>query len=871
MKNLKLKYKFSVIVLLLVVPTLVATYLIAQESQLRIDFSAKEVAGRDYLQPLSELQELIGLHRSALLSSVIREQADIEAIREDIRLKLSDLDAMNARYKALIKLDTQWPDLELAMRDLVTSDSGIKFDASISLHSKALQKLHLLTQAIGTNSNLSLDSNLDSYNLIDAVLEKLPAFLDELDRYRVTFTERQGYTYLETNKRLLFEIQRLGEAVHETIAVAITHNPELVDSLELWNNSLQDHYIQATQTLETHLQRRKNAESKADAYQEISDTLNTGYVLFDTANGELKRLLSLRIKMTTDKRNYTVGFMLFMILSGAILTVIVARSIMTTVVRARILAESIAEDQLDNKIKKSGNDEMGKLLDALSVMQEKLHGRITEERSLAVDNIRIKHAVECVSSIVLVADASGELIYCNNTGDQYFQKFRDTFTRHLDGYTGEGLIGMSMNQLCPSQPLTESQSGKLTDTRKIDQIIGDRYIRLIANPVLDESANVLGTVIEVTDRSNEVALEQAVNKDVLRLVNDALKGNLAGKIDSKNKPEFLIPVYEGINEMVGICNTVISSAGALFQRLADGDLTHPMDMGNTELHGQYMQLRENANDTVEQLSNMLAQVKDDAVVVNSSADKIVNINSQLQENARQANDKASTVSNAVSSISQNVDSVAAAAEQMNISIKEIEKNSQRSTTVAVQAVELTKAADGTVVKLANSSQDIGAMVKVINSIAEQTNLLALNATIEAARAGDAGKGFAVVANEVKELAKETAKATEDISEKIKTIQSDSNTATEGIRAIDAIVEQINELQSGSTTAMQQQSAKTQEISSSINKVAASALSIHSDVSELVNGTVETTSAVELAKQEVARLGQVVTGLQDVVDNFQINR
>ncbi|MFT4729619.1 MAG: methyl-accepting chemotaxis protein, partial [Granulosicoccus sp.] len=381
----------------------------------------------------------------------------------------------------------------------------------------------------------------------------------------------------------------------------------------------------------------------------------------------------------------------------------------------------------------------------------------------------------------------------------------------------------------------------------------------------------LGTVIEVRDRTQFVAVEQAVSNDVVGLVDEALIGNLSGRINSEGKPEFLIPVYKGINDMISICNTVISGVGGLFKRLSDGDLSLTWDTHDSvELQGDFRQLQQDANATVAQLSEMISRVKNDAAIVSASASKVISVNTQLEDNVMSASEKADSVSTAVNSISGNVDSIAGAAEEMNASIKEIVKNTQRSSTVAVQAVDLTKAADARVAQLASSSKDIGDMVKVINSIAEQTNLLALNATIEAARAGDAGKGFAVVANEVKELAKETAKATEDISEKIRTIQNDSDSAADGIREIDNIVQQINELQTSTATAMEQQSATTQEISRSINTVATGTSGISLDIGELAKGTEETSEAVRTAKEEVMQLNQVAGNLQKLVGNFTLS-
>jgi methyl-accepting chemotaxis protein len=165
----------------------------------------------------------------------------------------------------------------------------------------------------------------------------------------------------------------------------------------------------------------------------------------------------------------------------------------------------------------------------------------------------------------------------------------------------------------------------------------------------------------------------------------------------------------------------------------------------------------------------------------------------MSSNAEETSAQSHAVSAASEQVSKSTQTVATGIEEMDASIREIAKNASDAARVATTAVKVAEATNAKIAKLGESSLEIGNVIKVITSIAQQTNLLALNATIEAARAGEAGKGFAVVANEVKELAKETAKATEEISLKIAAIQSDTQGAVEAIDQISTVINQINDI------------------------------------------------------------------------------
>jgi methyl-accepting chemotaxis protein len=327
----------------------------------------------------------------------------------------------------------------------------------------------------------------------------------------------------------------------------------------------------------------------------------------------------------------------------------------------------------------------------------------------------------------------------------------------------------------------------------------------------------------------------------------------------------------GIFVAVYLSRAISKATGAALgnaEAIADGDLTSAdIVIASRDELGD---LAKALNRMQNKLREVIESISRNAQQVAAASEEFSATSQQISANSEETSAQANVVSVATDEVNRNLQTVAASTEEMSASISEIAKNAGEAARVAGEAMRAASQTDATVTKLGESSAEIGQVIKVITSIAQQTNLLALNATIEAARAGEAGKGFAVVANEVKGLAKQTAKATEDISLRIAAIQADAKSAVDAIKSISTIIGQVNDISATIATAVEEQSATTSEMSRNVSEAAKGSGQVSKNIGGVAQAAQSTSASATDSQKAAKDLALMSTELRTLVGQFRID-
>ncbi|MGH6634719.1 MAG: methyl-accepting chemotaxis protein [Gammaproteobacteria bacterium] len=861
--QLALKWKLAVVVSALSIPIVVLSYFLVAEKNRNINFAQKEVYGVAYNVPLRRLQQHLTEHRgmsnaylsgdSAFKEILVNKQTDIEAALQLVA-------EMEQKYGALLGTSTKWQAIKTEW-DKLNDGAFASATESFEQHTVLIRSVLDLVTHVGDTSNLILDRELDSYYLMDAVVNKLPPLVEALGVLR-------GKSAGVAAARTLSVDQKVGlgrakdhasealDASRRAMNVAFEKNELLRPQLSSRTHALSLASKQFLDLIEQRLEQAAVIDLTAsEIFTTGTQTIEAALRLYDASAAALTELLQGRIARLNKDKYVDLGLAGFCLLLAIVLVALVVYDIKQPFERVGEFADSLAAGNLDNDIKVSNRkDEAGWLLHSLKMMQNNLREQLKKEREQANETLRIKEALDNASTSIMVANPEHKIIYLNKAIETLLRATQAELRKDLPEFNIDRLIGSQLDLLANNPAQQRRLLDQLSGVHEAQTTLGGRTFAWVAAPVLDDEGTRLGTVVEWTDRTQEIKQEEEMQSIVHSLVEAAKAGDLSRRITVQGKTGMFQKLSEGINELVDVSERVINDTQRVLGALARGELTETI---TAMYQGAFDQLKRDANTTVDKLTQVLGEVKTGASEIHVKADEISQGNADLsqrtEEQASSLEETASSMEEMTATVRQNADN-ARQANDLAVSAKE---QAQRGGEVVGQAVVAMNAIN-------TASRKIADIIGVIDEIAFQTNLLALNAAVEAARAGEQGRGFAVVASEVRNLAQRSATAAKEIKE---LIQDSVAKVEDGAKLVDASGRTLEEI----VSAVKKVSDIVGEIATASREQASGVEQVNKAVVQMDEMTQQNASLVEQSAAAAETMSEQAERLNRLIAFFKIPR
>jgi len=808
LNRLKLWQKLAVVVAAMAVPTalLGAFYLSAANSE--VGQARNELAGAGYAHQVGAVLAQVANHRSLLFAVLTGDTSRRDELTESeatIDKVIADTDASDSAVAERLGLADEWQGIKSDWQQLKSGESKLSADDAVARHDALIARIVKLGNVVVAGSALNVDPSPPTASLIQIATRDVPGALIASGNVQWYATRASIKGYLGGDDQMALHLYH-DEVVGDFAAAARDLNgapaqarARIVPALQTAQGAFDSSYgIIESRIINAQKMTITTAELFGDS-RAISSSLQS---LSDLGYSAMNAAVQQRLSQVTTWRNLTVGITIIALAVALALSWLITRSLAAPLAQAIEVFGSIAAGRYDNTIDLTGTDEAGLVLRALDDMQGKLRTQIENERLVAAENARVRQALDKVSTSVVLADAQHRIIYLNDTANATFTRNEHEIHLSLPGFDVQKLRGSSLEALATDPADERRELDTLSGSRASERDLGACTFRTVTNPVLDESGTRIGTVMEWTDRTQEVAVE----KEMQGMLSAVVAGDLLSRIDVNGKSGFFEAMSRGVNQLADTMAEVVS------------------------------------------------RVKRVAADVHRGADEIsagnANLSQRTEEQSSSLEETASSMEEMTTTVKQNADN-AAQANQLAVAARD---QAEKGGTVVSQAVSAMSGIN-------EASKKIADIIGVIDDIAFQTNLLALNAAVEAARAGEQGRGFAVVASEVRSLAGRSATAAKEIKEliqdSVRKVEDGSVLVTQSGQTLEKIVASVKKV----SDIVAEIAAASREQSSGIEQVNRAVMQMDELTQQNAALVEEATAASQAMAEQVRGLNEMLGRFQ----------
>jgi methyl-accepting chemotaxis protein len=804
LNRLKLWQKLALLVVAMAVPTALLGVFYLGGANSQVALAQDEIEGARYVQSVGAVLAEASNHRSrlfALLTGDAARRDEVSSSEADMDRLLAQVDASDARVGGKFKVSEAWQGIKSEWERLKSEGPKLTADEAVARHNTLIDHIFKLSETIAARSGLNVDPSPETAVLIQVATRNVPGALIASGNIRWYATRASIKGYLGGDDRMALQLYHDEFTGHfDTVGRDLDRaSDEAKAKVRPVLDSARNAFTTAYGTVkEKILDSQKMEITTAEVYSATRDITSTLQQLSDVSYSAMNAAVQQRLSQVTTWRNLTAGITAIALVFALALSWLITRSLSAPLARAVSVFGHISAGKYDNQIDRSGTDEAGLVLQALDEMQGKLRTQIETERGMAAENSRIRQALDKVSTSVVLADAHYQIIYVNDTAQTLFARSQHEIRKTLPTFDAARLRGSSLDSMSIDPGHMRRILDNLSSSDMHERVLGACTFRTVANPVVNDKGERIGTVVEWTDRTQEVAVE----KEMQSMLAAVVGGDLSKRIELTGKTAFFEAMSRGVNQ------------------LADN------------------------------MAEVVSKVKLVAAEVHRGADEIssgnANLSQRTEEQSSSLEETASSMEEMTTTVKQNADN-AGQANQLAMAARD---QAEKGGSVVSQAVKA-------MADINDASKKIADIIGVIDDIAFQTNLLALNAAVEAARAGEQGRGFAVVASEVRSLAGRSATAAKEIKEliqdSVKKVEDGSVLVTQSGQTLEKIVASVKKV----SDIVAEIAAASREQSSGIEQVNRAVMQMDELTQQNAALVEEATAASQAMAEQVRGLNEML--------------